>query len=286
MYKLATLVKTKYAMQVDNDDFVIFSGISKMLDQLEKSNNLYISGKGLFGNFSVLNNEAFGKLNYLEKNSTIHYSKEVDQKSDKDKVLFVIKNGIASYYNVIEKKYLVKILHEIKEMNFSDLFFHELYFSARLHMLGKELYAPNLLVYLRQTGSSLDSNKLNDGWGKLFLIRDFHGDFDKICKKFKKEFAFDLKADLLNSFSFFMSNRINSIRDFYISQSLLSGTFTLLIFLSRRLKKIYPIIISCLVFFIPTTFCNISNAIFFKFLFRKTQLKQDEIRFFIRAIND
>jgi AcrR family transcriptional regulator len=107
-----------------------------------------------------------------------------------------------------------------------------------------------------------------------------------ITNRIKKEFAFDLKADLLNSFSFFMSNRINSIRDFYISQSLLSGTFRLLIFLSCRLKKMYPIIISCLVFFIPTTFCNISYTLFFKFLFRKTQLRQDEIRFFLRAIND
>jgi glycosyltransferase domain-containing protein len=286
MHKLATLVKTKYAMQVDNDDFVIFSGLSKMLDQLDKSSNLYISGKGLFGNFSVVNNEAFGKLSYIEKNCTIHYSKEVDLKHDKDKVLFVIKNGIASYYNIIEKKYLVKILHEIKEMNFSDLFFHELYFSSRLHMLGKELYVPNILVYVRQTGSTLDSNKLDEGWGKLFLTRDFRGDFDKLCAKFEKEFNYELKIDLLNSFSFFISNRINSIRDFYINQSLFAGTFKLLIFLTRRLKKIYPIILSRFVFFIPTSFCNIFNALFFNFLFRKTQIKQGEIRYILKVLND
>ena len=285
MYKLSTLVKTKYAMQVDNDDFVIFSGLSKMLDQLEKSNNLYISGKGLFGNFSVINNEAFGKLNYFEKNSSINYAHEMALKSEKNKVLFSIKYGIASYYNIIEKKYLVKILYEIKEMNFSDLFFHELYFSARLHMLGKELYAPKILVYLRQTGSSLDSNKLNGGWGKLFLTRDFHGDFDKLCKKFKKEFAFDLKADLLNCFSFFMSNRINSIRDFYINQSLLSGTLRLLTFLSCRIKKVYPIMFSYLFFIIPLFFCNIFNTVFLRFLFRKTQLMNMEIHYFIKAIN-
>jgi glycosyltransferase domain-containing protein len=286
MHKLATLVKTKYAMQVDNDDFVIFSGLSKMLDQLDKSSNLYISGKGLFGNFSLINNEAFGKLSYLEKNSTIQYSKKVNIKYEKDKVLFVIRNGIASYYNIIEKKYLVKILHEIKEMNFSDLFFHELYFSARLHMLGKELHNPNLLVYLRQTGSTLDSNKLNDGWGKIFLTRDFRGDFDKLCAKFKKEFNFELKIDLLNSFSFFLSNRINSVREFYINQNLFAGTFSLLIFLCFRLKKIYQIILSRFVFFIPARICNILNIIFFKYFFRKTQLKNSEILSILKALND
>jgi hypothetical protein len=277
MYKLATLVKTKYAMQVDNDDFIILSGLTKMLDNLENSNNKYISAKGLFANFSTINNCAIGKVNFFEKNLSIAYFKEVKLQQDISKALFVIKNGIASYYNIIDKKYLVKILREIKEMNFTDLFFHELYFSARLHSLGKELYMPNTLVYIRQVGTSLDSNKLNEGWGKLFLTRDLRGDFEKFHIKLSKELKGNFKKGLLDSFSYFLSHRITSVKDFFIGHNVFIGMFKLLCFLSRRVKKLYPYILSPIFFITPARLCKFTNFVFIYFLFRKTQLNNSEI---------
>lgn len=170
-----------YVMLCDNDDFLLPSGINKILSFLKMnpehiSRGGYITGFNLNGGTPVDYGSSFRlsffyeKLFRLEEPSSNWYSFI-------EEVLF---NFQSSFYNIHTKEALFTIYNEIVEMNFTDLTVSERYFQMRLPSLGRVTYDPSAFHYLRQKGTS---NSANLNVPLEILMSDMPSDTRKLAKK-------------------------------------------------------------------------------------------------------
>ena len=174
-------IKSKYSMICDNDDFIIESGITNIINFLEK-NNEYISASGKILSYEIddMQFKTYGNLNFLP---AYEYSRLLDPVSDWNKQInLVFESFQPNFYNIFKTEVLKKIFKEIVDLNFSDLVVNEFFIQLRSNTLGKSKIL-STHHYLRQRGTSQISNNFDfsNDLIKKDLPRDFRKLNDYIC---------------------------------------------------------------------------------------------------------
>jgi glycosyltransferase domain-containing protein len=175
-------VKTPYAMVVDNDDFLVFSGIEKSTAFLDSAPDYVCCGGGLGGLsvYSVLDS-ANGGLTGAPNRYAYRYT-PFDRSEDYGSNLAVerLRQGSRnwwSYYAVYRKEVLATITGDVVKIGFSDLQLHELFCAMRTLTLGKARSDPSTFSYIRQYGTSMRTSLKKD-WVNHLLRSNFSCDFN------------------------------------------------------------------------------------------------------------
>ena len=222
--------QSKYLMLCDNDDFILPSGLDKIVSFLEKNSDYvsmggYISGFKINGgaqedygnNFSL--SFYYDKLHRLLEPTNNWYEFVED-------IMFKFQS---SFYNVHKTDVIQKIYSEIVEMNFSDLTVTERYYQFRLPTLGKVAYDPSAFHYLRQKGTSSSS----DSNVPLELIKsDLPHDIRKMAHKitsFVDEDPVKFKEHMLTTYADYLG--------YYFSNTLLKYRFKNLYRVKQNFKS-------------------------------------------------
>jgi len=173
-------VTTPYAMQADNDDFVVYAGTERSLDFLDANPDYVCCGGGLAG-FSVYSglrspNGPIGRPNhYAYRYTYLDRSEDFSSASAVERLRRGSRNWW-SYYAVYRTDALKTICREIVDINFSDLQLHEIFCAMRALTLGRARSDGATIGYLRQYGTSLGSSYKKD-WVYHLLRSRFTSDF-------------------------------------------------------------------------------------------------------------
>jgi glycosyltransferase domain-containing protein len=169
-------VRTPYVMLADNDDFLGFSGIERALDFLD-NNEDYICARGHQVGFSVYAGigaspgSISGKFNkvYMDDNA-----KDIDAPTAAERLR---QGGLCHklHYAVYRAAAPACILHEIAEINFSDLMLYEDFFALRALTLGKARVNNETITYYSQSGTGISYQPLRD-WARHLLRSRFTSD--------------------------------------------------------------------------------------------------------------
>jgi len=151
--------QSQFIMLCDNDDFILLSGLNKIVSFLEKNPD-HISMGGYISGFKI-NGGAY--LDYGKNFQLSFFYKKIHRLAEPTSNWYQFVHQImfdfqSSFYNVHRRDVIKKIYSEIVQMNFSDLTVTERYYQFRLPTLGKVAYDPSALHYLRQKGTSSSTN--------------------------------------------------------------------------------------------------------------------------------
>lgn len=194
MADASSRLRTPYTMMVDNDDFVIPSGIEPCLEFLTANDDYVSCGGGVAGfalrpaSDAALSNliGPFDRLAY--RYSPNYFSRDLASPSLATRVIDGYANYMTTYYNVFRSRAMATICHECADLNFSDLEIHESYFAMRTLVLGKARSNKSCVSYLRQYGTSLGSAFKKD-WVHHLLRSRFTTDFDAMVSRISSAVA-------------------------------------------------------------------------------------------------
>jgi glycosyltransferase domain-containing protein len=191
MADVASRVRTPYVMQIDNDDFLVRSGLDACVSFLE-ANSDFASCSGAIGGFSisppshVAFKEVIGKVEYVSICCQPEYAGREDIAAA---LAERIRNAFAcihtNYYNVFRAPAHATIVSEIAELNPSDLLTHEIYFGMRTVTLGKARLSHQFISCLRQAGSGL-FHLFRTDWAKHLVHSRFTADLDAVVERIAK----------------------------------------------------------------------------------------------------
>lgn len=164
-------VRTPYVMQADNDDFLVGSGIELCLKFLDEHPDYVACGGGVGG--FVLNPSpdpqfdlVVGSLNRVMPYFMEQYCPREDaDPSVANRILEGFRTLHTTYYCVLRTQALATILHEIAQLDMTDLHVHEVYFGARALSLGKARRDGTVVSYMRQGATATTSN-FRTNWAK------------------------------------------------------------------------------------------------------------------------
>lgn len=174
-------VTTPYAMIVDNDDFLVASGLDKSVEFLDRSPDYICCGGGLAG-FSVYfglaaNDGLTGAMNrYSYRYTPFDRSEDYASSSAVERLRQGSRNWW-SYYAVFRTEALATIWRETVEIDFSDLQLFEFFCAMRTLTLGKARSDASTIAYIRQYGTSMRVSLKKD-WVHHLLRSNFTRDFD------------------------------------------------------------------------------------------------------------
>jgi glycosyltransferase domain-containing protein len=156
----AQRINTAYVKMVDNDDFLVPTGLSKCLQFLEGNLDYVCCGGGLAG-FAIDDMsgtalpQVLGRVNRYAYRYTKNYtSRDLAAVSLKERVLDAYRNYKTTYYDVFRTDALQTIWTECAEIDFSDAQLHEYFCALRTVTLGKARSDASNIFYLRQYGTS------------------------------------------------------------------------------------------------------------------------------------
>jgi glycosyltransferase domain-containing protein len=188
MADVSARVRTPYVMQIDNDDFLVRSGIDNCVAFLE-TNPDFASCSGAIGGFSispparVAFKGIIGKLEYVSIRCQPEYAARQDTA---DSIAERIRNAFAcihtNYYNVFRGHAHTTIVTEIAELNPTDLLLHEIYFGMRTVTVGKTRLSHQFISCLRQAGTGLFHLSRAD-WAKHLVHSRFTADLDAVVER-------------------------------------------------------------------------------------------------------
>lgn len=194
MADAAPRIRTPFVMMVDNDDFVVPSGIERCIDFM-KAHDDYVSCGGGVAGFALGENRNPAFRNLTGPISRIAYryspnyqSRDLAASSLAERVLDGYANYMTTYYNVFRSAAMATICRECAEMNFSDLEVHESYFAMRTLILGKARSDASCISYLRQYGTSMGSAFKKD-WVHHLLRSRLTSDFDCMVNRISSAVA-------------------------------------------------------------------------------------------------
>jgi glycosyltransferase domain-containing protein len=176
-------VRTPYAMNADNDDFLGFNGIERALDFLDTHKD-YVCARGHQITFSVYSGiggspgAICGKLNSLYSDRD---SKDIDAPTSAARLR---QGGLCHrlHYAVYRTEVPVCIWREVAEINFSDLMLFEDYFALRALTLGKAHIDSTTVSYYSQSGTGISYQPLRD-WAHHLLRSRFTSDVDALVTR-------------------------------------------------------------------------------------------------------
>lgn len=175
-------VTTPYAMLVDNDDFLVASGLERSIEFLEHAPDYVCCGGGLagFSVYSGLNAANYGLTGSL--NRYAYRYTPFDRSADYGSTSAVerLRQGSRnwwSYYAVFRTEALATIWRESRRIDFSDLQLFEFFGAMRVLTLGKARSDASTIGYLRQYGTSMRTSLKKD-WVHHLLRSNFTTDFN------------------------------------------------------------------------------------------------------------
>lgn len=181
-------VQTPYAMLIDNDDFVLGSGVEKCIESLD--NNDWVGCSGRIAGFSLysgLFNSRHGLTGRF--NRWKMYWPKIDLISSS--IESRLSNGglqLWPLYAVYRKDVLATICNEIAELEFSDLQIYETYHTMRALSLGKVRMEGGVVSYVRQYGTSLNASFKRD-WIHHLVRSRFSSDIEALVERISQSWA-------------------------------------------------------------------------------------------------
>lgn len=176
-------VRTPYAMNADNDDFLGFNGIERALDFLDTHKD-YICARGHQITFSVYSGiggppgAICGKLNSLCSDRDF---KDIDAPTSAARLR---QGGLCHslHYAIYRTEAPVCIWREVAKINFSDLMLFEDFFALRALTLGKAHIDSTTVSYYGQSGTGISYQPLRD-WAHHLLRSRFTLDVDALVTR-------------------------------------------------------------------------------------------------------
>ena len=187
-------VETKYAMTCDNDDFIISGSLKAMVACLE-DNPEYISVGSQILNFQLDNfsNSHHGKVLYFLK--PYNYFRIHEPLEDLElQIQSTFLKFQPNFYNIFRTDALATLTRELATLNFSDLVVMEFYIQLRAASLGKSKVLIDHSHYLRQRGTSSQSQDHN--FSNELLKKNLPNDVRKMANKIADET--DSSKDIYN----------------------------------------------------------------------------------------
>ncbi len=172
----AEFIKTPYVMQVDNDDFLIPSGLENCMSWLEKHED-YVACSGLIMSMG------FEKLPQAVVGSPFKFAAQYNVACDIDSELPLRRTmdagvgKIGFYYTVLRSEAYLHISKTIRRISPTYLLFYEILFELGLLSLGKVKIDSGFCSYIRQTNTSMSSHYVSLDH---FLESDIGSDSQKI----------------------------------------------------------------------------------------------------------
>jgi glycosyltransferase domain-containing protein len=186
MATIADMVRTPYVMQIDNDDFLVRSGLEHSMEFLDRNPDFVSHGGGI-GGFSIdPAGAALPKVVGAPEHLTFRYGENyVPRDLSEPLAAERVRDGFkryAIYYHVFRTDVLAKVLAEIRTLDFSDLELHETYFCMRALTLGKSRLDGTTMSYFRQIGTSSATAHRGYDWVGHLLRSRFTADFDAMVE--------------------------------------------------------------------------------------------------------
>tara|TARA_Y100001970_G_scaffold193673_1_gene235351 strand:- start:24 stop:1106 length:1083 start_codon:yes stop_codon:yes gene_type:complete len=209
--KALSAVKTPYAMLCDNDDFIIYSSIKKLIKFLHNNTDYVSAGSPItqiqLDNFST---NCYGKYATLCTPYS-HYRGEEPLNSWEEQVHKTFLDFQPSFYNIQKTSNLLTIWKEILELDLSDLTIMEFYYQLRVPTFGKQHADPSITHYVRQSGTG--SWEKNYNFSKNLVYNNLPEDIRKVAKKIsyicEKEYSSNpqnIYSTILDSYSQHLNN--------------------------------------------------------------------------------
>ena len=149
-------VLTPYVMMVDNDDFLVPSGIFKSLNFLDKNPD-YVCHSGKIGFFFITGDNKTLPPNlvgpFYSLGTRYHFC-DYAQESATQRVQSAARKYWPTSYNVYRTDRLRLINDELVSFDFSDIVIFEMFCAFRAVTLGKLGIDWSVMSYLRQDGTS------------------------------------------------------------------------------------------------------------------------------------
>jgi len=191
MVKGLEAVQTPYVMLCDNDDFIIYSSIRKLLTFLD-NNPSYVSAGSPITEIQVDNFSTNCKGDKATLvGSYAHFRDEEPLPSWEDQINETFLKFQPNFYHIYKREVLLEIWNEILESNFSDVTIMEFYHQLRVPTFGKQYSDPSISHYIRQSGTGSWESQDYDFSRELVynnLPNDIRLVADKISKIYSKDF--------------------------------------------------------------------------------------------------
>ena len=157
MASAAELVKTPYVMQVDNDDFLVPSGLEYCIDCLDKNED-YVACSGLIRSmgFDDMTPSVIGSnFDFKSQNNKVC---DINESLPLRRVIDGQVGKTGYYYSVIRTDAFAKIVKAIESLSLTYLLFHEFFFELSLLSFGKIKIDGSFCSYIRQTNTSMSGH--------------------------------------------------------------------------------------------------------------------------------
>ena len=159
----------------DNDDFILPNQLDNLI-KLTKKEKKYISVGDRDMWFSLMGNNTYGDKIHFWPDKFFRTEESFNIRDIKK----VFINLQEPFYNIFRKEYILKVLKEIYQINFTDLEIKGFYLQLRLMSLGKTKFY-NQISYVRQHGTSQISGD-NFSYIKNFVTKNITEDLTKLKK--------------------------------------------------------------------------------------------------------
>tara|TARA_B110000438_G_scaffold298402_1_gene346578 strand:- start:5553 stop:6560 length:1008 start_codon:yes stop_codon:yes gene_type:complete len=151
IFKTSLLVKTKYTMTADNDDFINYDGVYKCINFLNKNKDYGFAGGPIFS-LNRSHSNILNKQSIISTNSDLHkikykiipeyvdLNKNLDGYENLEGMKRSLSSQIETYYvgySIFRTEIFSNIRRDLIESNIKDIHFHELFESTFAFYHGK-----------------------------------------------------------------------------------------------------------------------------------------------------
>jgi glycosyltransferase domain-containing protein len=157
MASAAELVKTPYVMQVDNDDFLIPSGLELCMDWLNVNKD-YVACNGLvkpMGFANTLDTVIGEGFNFAGKHYEVH---DINYAEPLKRIVNGKIGETSYYYSVVRSDSFLHVSKTIAVISPTYLLFYEILFELSLLSLGKVKINDSFCTYIRQVRTSMSGH--------------------------------------------------------------------------------------------------------------------------------
>tara|TARA_A100001015_G_C15041434_1_gene739914 strand:- start:4577 stop:5440 length:864 start_codon:yes stop_codon:yes gene_type:complete len=161
--KAVDLVKTKYAMLVDTDDFIIPSGILE-LENFLNDNKFYISCGFPIPGIEVTKN----KINFYKKFTPAHWIDSPHEKDQKERIKKLGKFYV-SHYDLYRVEVLKEMIETLIECDLESIIMYEFSLAFSALCIGPQMRLREGIHYIRQYETSLEDNFVRGTFGLFFV---------------------------------------------------------------------------------------------------------------------
>ena len=230
-------VQTPYVMLCDNDDFIIYSAVYKLLSFLEKHPE-YISAGSPKSEIQLddFSTKCYGNFATIYR-SYAHFRDHEPLDTFEEQIEKTFLEFQPNFYNIFKKDVLLTIWKEILELDFSDLTIMEFYYQLRSTTLGKQYADPSICHYIRQTGTGSWESKTYD-FSKELVYNNLPKDIRKVAKKISMICNEDFDSDSQKIYTTILDSYAKHLNN-YLPHNVMRYRFSKLYNIKVFLMKIF-----------------------------------------------